>query len=621
MRTRTVVPLVLLLSACTQPLDAGELRPSLTMFRTGEADPALWDDEVILPEDKFIPGILQGPLDHDEAPAYRDALHVYTDLSHMVDLEDPTLLDEHASTYAYSRRAGALFRGGDDIDYQDVEQGAIGDCYLAAAFSAVFFADEERFVRDGLIREQTDMDGNPTHYAVRFYDAWGRPQDIMVDIDIARRHDHPLYIRSLDSAADGEEWAIPLVEKAYAKWHGGYQKIGDGGWSGDVMQALSGAKATHRMIEDMSDSSLVTAIADAVAEHRPVVAGTFGKDAGVDYSGTGVHAWHAYSVHGTLLRDEVPYVKLRNPWGEDEPSPDLIDGLDDGRFLMSLSDFRRLYEDITFGGGFFDDTTAPSAPGDLALQEIAGDRAILTFEATGDDGTKGLAARYDVRVSDEEVTSANFYGATKVPVASPEPPGTVETIEVPLPGTPAWVAVRVEDESGNVSPISPVLEISEPAVDLAFDFEGSTSDWSTTGLWHRTDADANSGTHSFWFGDEETVSYDATWAPSGSLTSPVLDLTAFRGPVLDWIQLLDVETSAARDLAVVEVATSDGGYADWTEVWSKDGNAITVWREKTVDLDDYAGQRVKIRWRFDAVDTDDNTGFGWWVDDVSIFEQ
>ena len=108
----------------------------------------------------------------------------------------------------------------------DVKQGAIGDCYFAAGLTSVVFADNDNAIRDGMVREFHDEKGNLSHYVVRFYDAWGEPQDVEVDAQLVRRNGKPLYMRSADSKTYSEEIWPGIVEKAYAKWHGNFEKIG-----------------------------------------------------------------------------------------------------------------------------------------------------------------------------------------------------------------------------------------------------------------------------------------------------------------------------------------------------------------------------------------------------------
>ncbi len=633
---RAFLPICVTLAGLTQAcspndLDNANLRPSLTMIRIGEAIP---DDPPVVPDDHYLPGIQIEAEDYeyDETARRMGAPPPFAgelvDLSRVVDLEDPVPLEKHAE-YDYATGNGALLDGEtseNSFNFDDVKQGAIGDCYLVAALSASVYADSDGSVRDGLVRELTDADGFVTSYAVRLYDAWGEPQDVFVDADLVRKNGKPTYARSMDSDSDGEEWVVSLFEKAYAGWHGGYQEVGDGGWAGDVMQAITGSTANYRKIEYLSDATILSSIENAVADNRPVVAGTWGKDDDVDYEGTNIYAWHAYSVLGVKRPEgEEPQVTLRNPWGRVEPAGN---GPDDGIFDLPLPEFRRLYQGLTFGGNARRDVTAPSNVTDLATVAVLEGRASLSFSAPGDDRDEGLAASYDLRISTEPLTDANFIEGTRLDIGSPQAPGSEESVSFVLPdgAGPWYVALRVEDEAQNISALSNVLKLesSDPPVDgvepTLFDFEGGEQGWETTGLFHRSSLEVVSGQYAMWMGQESTIDYNTGDRVEASLTSPVIDLTEHTTVRLMWESLLDVEASTARDQAVVEVATQAGGFDNWTPVWEKEA-PTTTFKLENLDLSSYGGKKVQLRFRFDSVDASNNEGLGWFIDDVWIWTE
>jgi hypothetical protein len=112
-------------------------------------------------------------------------------------------------------------------------------------------------------------------------------------------------------------------------------------------EAITGKPPTWTSTSYSSADRLFQQLTTAVAAHKPVTAGTHGKDSGVDYTGTGVYAWHAYTLLGTSEEAGVKYVQLRNPWGRTEHGSD---GKDDGIFKMKLDDFMKLYNSINIGG-------------------------------------------------------------------------------------------------------------------------------------------------------------------------------------------------------------------------------------------------------------------------------
>ncbi|MBT3218459.1 MAG: hypothetical protein HN348_05160 [Proteobacteria bacterium] len=589
-------------------------RPSLTMLRTGEV---VVDEPPPIPEDLFIPGVVVNQEDYVLPGEMRSAT-MPTDLTAMEELDDPSPLTEHQedALYAYAAGIGSVFDENAEqrLEYDDVVQGSIGDCYFVAALSSVFYADKSGDISSGMIREVHNVNGEVTRYVVRFYDAYGRPQDIEVDADLVRKNGRVLYARSADTEFQDEEWGISLVEKAYAEWHGNYDKIGNGGFVGDALQALTGATANYRRLNSLTDAALMGQIQSTCEANRPVTASTHGKDSGVDYEGTGVYAWHAYTVLGA----DDDGVHLRNPWGRTEPAGN---GPDDGIFQLDLGEFRRLYKAVAFGGGTSPDTTAPFGVV-LTAGDVIDEQALVRFTATGDDGMRGLAAKYDVRISKEPIEDeADFEDATPIPAADPQSPGTEEQIAVPVESPEVWVALRVLDEVGNASRISDTVLLRGDAAPemIQFDVEDGEDGWEATGLFHRSTRQAISGEKSWWFGDPETGDYNTGERVKGSLTSPVLDLVGMSAPRLSWNHVLAVEINSQYDIAVVETATEAGEYQDWDVVWEKD-TTTKDFKLQEAELLDVGGQKVMVRFRFDSVDSGYNSYEGWLIDDITIYE-
>lgn len=105
-----------------------------------------------------------------------------------------------------------------------------------------------------------------------------------------------------------------------------------------------------------------------------------------------------------------------------------------------------------------DDSTAP-APIDDMTGSVDGNRATLTFTATGDDDATGAAWLYDLRYSTETLSAANFYGAHPVAdMPEPQPGGSAEQVvatDLPLNAMVNFL-LRAEDEAGNAAWSNPV---------------------------------------------------------------------------------------------------------------------------------------------------------------------
>lgn len=131
------------------------------------------------------------------------------------------------------------------------------------------------------------------------------------------------------------------MKKAYAQWKGGYEAIGNGGYSGQVRAALTGRPDSYIGISSTTNTDQLFAQIEAnYAAGRLMTAGTHGKEQSDIYAGTSLYAWHVYTVTGTVVENGEKFVLLRNPWGEVAPSGN---DPDDGNFKLRMPDFLKLY--------------------------------------------------------------------------------------------------------------------------------------------------------------------------------------------------------------------------------------------------------------------------------------
>ncbi|MBI5546028.1 MAG: hypothetical protein HY901_19220 [Deltaproteobacteria bacterium] len=251
--------------------------------------------------------------------------------------DDPAPLLKHSST-PMEEYPGELFVDG--VNFDDVLQGQIANCFMVSAFSAVAYAHPEAI-------EQAIKDNGDGTYDVRLFEKgpsgkW-TPVSFRIDGDLPMGFGGPLYAKS---RSNRELW-VSLLEKAYAVEKKGYEFVGNGGLATDVMSTLTGTRSFHYPMSTMEPGEVFSLIQESAASKCPMAAGTHGEDSGINYSGTGVHAWHCYTVLGAEVEQGVKYVLLRNPWGQVEPGND---GKNDGIFKMKLSDFVRLYEGVHVNG-------------------------------------------------------------------------------------------------------------------------------------------------------------------------------------------------------------------------------------------------------------------------------
>jgi hypothetical protein len=93
-----------------------------------------------------------------------------------------------------------------------------------------------------------------------------------------------------------ELWAM-LLEKAYAKAHGGFWNIGTGGFAEDAMKDLTGAPTEYDLINEKSDLDAVwKRLKYCDEKHYIMVAGSKGQ--GEAKTDSGIIQGHAYTIIG-----------------------------------------------------------------------------------------------------------------------------------------------------------------------------------------------------------------------------------------------------------------------------------------------------------------------------------
>ena len=330
--------------------DTDELSDATVSMEMVRANPALARG-ITPPEGRRVPG-RPAPLRESGPGAFRSPLHgegsfLYTanQLGQFLKLPDPAVHRDDRNGASYSRQPGDLYADDGALRWTDVAQGSLSDCYFAAALSAVLQAG----ARGSQLIAPRVVSGKVVSWYVTFFQASSRKVRIEVDPDLLHRSaGKVLYMRSADTKAGYEEWAPSLIEKAYARWHGSYNSIGNGGYASDALFALIGKRTRSY---DPASTNTASAIESAGKAGRAQVACTYGEHDGVKYEGTDIYADHCYTLRGVKRSGGKTYVQLRNPWGpspagDPEPTEPPGDGHPDGLFDLELSRFQKLYASV-----------------------------------------------------------------------------------------------------------------------------------------------------------------------------------------------------------------------------------------------------------------------------------
>jgi PKD repeat protein len=246
----------------------------------------------------------------------------------------------------------------------------------------------------------------------------------------------------------------------------------------------------------------------------------------------------------------------------------------------------------------------------------------LGWFSTGDDGIVGAASLYDVRYSTSPITDANWAAAIRaIGEPAPQPPGSSETFSVAglQPATRYYFAVKARDNVGNESGLSNIAEDSTHAGttvyadDMSFPGVWVVAGTPTPSLWHRSQRRSYSATYAWWYGRENTGTYNTGARNWGTLTTSV-DLAGYAEAGLAFAEWSQVEGTPNFDRTRVQ-ASVDG--TTWITVFESHGTS-GGWAERWVDLTAYAGQLVQIRFFLDTIDYLLNDYEGWYVDDVRV---
>jgi len=253
----------------------------------------------------------------------------------------------------------------DGLDATDIAQGGLGDCWFLSALSSLAQPlpdDCPLKVKQVAVERVIQRETNSTDeakaagvYRFKFF-RMGEWVDIVVDDQLPQRK------RAAPSETD--EWWVPLVEKAYAKFNGSYDKI-IGGNTCWAMTDLTGGISVEMKNLNYDNAVVAQGKADDKGvdlynifrkiQHRAVVCTSNLGDGGNETIVRGLVCGHAYSL---LQLDEVELddgsteriVKIRNPWAQCEWDGPWCDGSEEWEHVPDEEKERIDYTNKDDGG-------------------------------------------------------------------------------------------------------------------------------------------------------------------------------------------------------------------------------------------------------------------------------
>lgn len=242
----------------------------------------------------------------------------------------------------------------EDIIPNDIQQGMLGDCYFLSALAAL--AERPNLIKFLFETKETNFSGC---YCVRLC-IDGKWEKIIIDdfFPVVKKENSWSFIFS---RSNGPELWVLLLEKAYAKVYGSYQKI-ENGLCSEALRDLTGASTIK--ISDFSEEKAWDFMTKAKEKNFLIVAASEFEN---QTAQSGIVSAHCYSVLDLKIvslkeNNEERIIKLRNPWGHkewtgdwsddsDKWTPELRKNLevtskDDGIFWMNIKDFCSYYSEI-----------------------------------------------------------------------------------------------------------------------------------------------------------------------------------------------------------------------------------------------------------------------------------
>ena len=225
--------------------------------------------------------------------------------------------------------------------------------------------------------------------------------------------------------------------------------------------------------------------------------------------------------------------------------------------------------------------------------------------------TAGLSFRLD--------NSQNSYGLSFLRGANgiPSPYDNLDDHTVPLNNTPLivlWQAIN----NGATRRWIAYKDLSEQTF-MGDDVESGTNGWTSQGLWHISQHRSASTSHAWYFGQEVQRTYDIGTA-QGGLISPAIYLTPGYCYTLSYWSWHSTETQDPDTYDLKEVYISTNGGTSWTRLEQLRGS-YSDWHERQIDLSNYSGSNIKIRFYFNSRDGLYNNYEGWYVDDIKLLIQ
>jgi hypothetical protein len=243
---------------------------------------------------------------------------------------DPALQAPQKGANANETLYGTETGDAADIEDTDINQGNLGDCFLLSSIGEIARVDP------ALIKHAIKDNGDGT-FTVTLYEreggfwggvksAFGHPSFQQVQVTVDGNFPAGGSVNSgatQDVVAGGKKeiW-VQVLEKAYAKLHGGYSGINDGGSPTDAIEALTGEKADEKSTGGLFGGISQKDLLAAFNAGKPIVMNTPDTKKQLPFNLVPDHAYMLEDI--SVDANGKAQIKLRNPWGTTQLQPPLL---------------------------------------------------------------------------------------------------------------------------------------------------------------------------------------------------------------------------------------------------------------------------------------------------------
>ncbi|EAR98363.2 calpain family cysteine protease (macronuclear) [Tetrahymena thermophila SB210] len=211
--------------------------------------------------------------------------------------------------------------GKNGIQIHKIKQGTLKNCYLLSSLSCL--AERPKRIAKLFKSRLISRYGL---YSVFLY-VNGEQREVIIDDLFPVYHQTGLFL--FGGQLKQDLWIL-LVEKAWAKIHGGYMYL-DMGTMREALHDLTGAPCDNYFLENEKEDEIWILITQALQKGYCITCGTKSINNKLLPNNTrmqdhilnemGLVSSHAYSLLGAYILEDASktkIIKLRNPWGKDE---------------------------------------------------------------------------------------------------------------------------------------------------------------------------------------------------------------------------------------------------------------------------------------------------------------